>query len=169
MLDPSPFSLLALAGVLHSKGYGCVCARDGGAAIQALDMGTQDLLVCDVGDDAAAALATIEQMRSIAGYEQLPAVLIADSRWAGLEKKAEAKLGGNTMFVQTDRPQFADRGGGPGPLDAVLGGRASPPRLDPKPTRLDYTVGRDVRPVRRRSVASRPNLDQTRPVLYSNP
>jgi CheY-like chemotaxis protein len=54
-------------------------------------MGTQDLLVCDVGNDAAAALGTIDEMRAVPGYEQLPAVLIADSRWAGLEKKAETK------------------------------------------------------------------------------
>ena len=89
VLDPSPFSLLAMAGVLHSHGYGCVCARDGAAAVQALGMGTQDLLVCDVGDDAAAALATLEEMRSTDGYQELPAVMIAESKWAGLEKKAE--------------------------------------------------------------------------------
>ncbi len=78
-----------MAGVLHSQGYGCVCARDGAAAVQALRMGTQDLLVCDVGDDAAAALATLEEMRSTDGYQELPAVMIAESKWAGLEKKAE--------------------------------------------------------------------------------
>jgi DNA-binding NtrC family response regulator len=90
VLDPSPISLLALAGALDSQGYGCVCARDGGAAVQALMMGTQDALVCDVGDDAAAALATLESMRATEGYEQLPALLIAEGRWAGLEKKTEA-------------------------------------------------------------------------------
>jgi CheY-like chemotaxis protein len=90
VLDPSPISLLALAGVLDSQGYGCVCARDGDAAIGALAMGTQDLIVADVGEDAAATLATIERMRSITPYEQLPAVLIADARWAGLENKIEA-------------------------------------------------------------------------------
>jgi CheY-like chemotaxis protein len=89
VLDSSPISLLALAGVLHSQGYDCVCARDGAAAVQALAMGTQDLLVCDVGDDAAAALATLQEMRSVTGHEELAAVLIAESRWAGLEKKAE--------------------------------------------------------------------------------
>jgi len=89
VLDPSPISLLALAGVLHSQGHGCVCARDGSAAIGALEMGPQDLLVCDVGDDATAALAILEKMRSTAGYEELPAVMLAESKWAGLEKKAE--------------------------------------------------------------------------------
>ena len=90
VLDPSPISLLALTGVLDNQGYGCICARDGGAAIESLEMGPQDLLVCDVADDAAAALATLEQMRAVEGYDQFPAVFIADVRWAGLEKKAEA-------------------------------------------------------------------------------
>ena len=90
VLDPSPISLLALAGVLDAQGYSCVCARDGDAAISALAMGQQDLVVCDVADDAAAALETIEKMRSTEGYAEIPAVLIAESRWAGLEKKAEA-------------------------------------------------------------------------------
>ena len=52
----------------------------------------EDLVVCDVADDAAAALETIEKMRSTEGYAEIPAVLIAESRWAGLEKKAEACL-----------------------------------------------------------------------------
>lgn len=90
VLDSSPVSLLAMAGVLDSQGYSCVCARDRAAAVGALAMGTQDLIVADVGDDAAEVLATLDQMRSVASYEMLPAVLIAESRWAGLEKKAEA-------------------------------------------------------------------------------
>lgn len=88
--DASPLSLLTLAGVMDSQGYRCICARDSKSALKTLDMGRQDLLVCDVGDDAAGALETIEKLRSVEGYEQLPAVLIAESRWAGLEKKAEA-------------------------------------------------------------------------------
>jgi CheY-like chemotaxis protein len=88
--DASPLSLLTLAGVMDSQGYRCICARDSKSALKTLHMGRQDLLVCDVGDDAAGALETIEKLRSIEGYEQLPAVLIAESRWAGLEKKAEA-------------------------------------------------------------------------------
>ncbi len=90
VFDPSPISLLALAGVIDSQGYACVCAREGKAAVDALSLGTQDLLVCDVANDAAAALETLDEIRSTAGYEQMPAVLIADARWAGLEKKAEA-------------------------------------------------------------------------------
>ncbi len=90
VLDPSPISLLALAGVLDAQGYGCTCARNGDAAVQALGMTHQDLLVCDVADDAAAALETLEKMRAVDGNENLAAVLIAESRWAGLEQKTEA-------------------------------------------------------------------------------
>lgn len=88
--DPSPFSLLALAGVMDSRGYRCVCARTAESTIQALDMGPQDLIVCDVAQDAAAALDTLDQIRRLDSYRQLPAILIAESKWAGLEKKAEA-------------------------------------------------------------------------------
>ena len=89
MVDPSPLSLIAVAGVLDYQGYGCVCARNAKAAITALGMGTQDLVVWDVADDAMAALDSIQKMRSHAGYEQLPAILNAQSEWAGLEKRAE--------------------------------------------------------------------------------
>ncbi len=90
VVDPNAISLLVLAGVLDSQGYSCVCARNRDAAMQALTMSQQDLLVCDVGDDATAALEMLPQMRSMPGYENLAAVLIAESRWAGLEKKTEA-------------------------------------------------------------------------------
>ncbi len=90
VLDPGPISLLALAGVLDAAGYDCTCARSGDAAVQALQLAQQDLLVCDVGDDPAATLETLHSMRAVEGYEQLAAVLIADSLWAGLEKKTEA-------------------------------------------------------------------------------
>lgn len=89
VVDPSPLSLLAMAGVLHSQGYGCVCARTAEAALEALAMGVQDLVVWDVADDAAAALETLAKMRSQEAYQQLPAIFIAESRWAGLEKKSE--------------------------------------------------------------------------------
>ena len=90
VVDPSPISLIALAGVLDYQGYGCICARNSDAAIQALGMGRQDLVVWDVADNAVGALDSIEHMRQTEGYEELPAVLIAESQWAGLEKKAEA-------------------------------------------------------------------------------
>ncbi|NNE01166.1 MAG: hypothetical protein HKN47_27955 [Pirellulaceae bacterium] len=90
VVDPSPLSLIALAGVLDYQGYGCICARTADAAVEALDMGPQDLVVWDVADDAGLALETLDQMRSRDDCRDLPAVLIAESRWAGLEKKAEA-------------------------------------------------------------------------------
>lgn len=90
VLDASPLSLLALAGVLDAHGYGCVCARTGDAAVEALSMGRQDMIVADVGDDAAEMLDVVGRMRAVEGYGDLPAVLIADAKWAGLEKKCEA-------------------------------------------------------------------------------
>ena len=103
VFDSSPISLLVLAGVLDSQGYSCICARDRAAAVSALGMRTQDLIVCDVGDDAAEAIATLEEMRSVAGYELFPAVLIAEGRWAGLEKKAEAmKAATRSLFKPID-------------------------------------------------------------------
>ena len=90
VVDPDPISLIAMAGVLDYQGYGCICARTADAALQALEMGTQDLVVWDVADDAGEVLMTIEEMRGQKGYEDLPAIMIAEARWAGLEKKAEA-------------------------------------------------------------------------------
>ncbi|TWU59269.1 hybrid sensory histidine kinase in two-component regulatory system with EvgA [Rubripirellula tenax] len=89
VLDAGPISLLTLAGVLDHQGYACICARNGASALEALSMGRQDLLVADVGDDAAAVLADLEKMRSVDTYQDLPAVLIADAKWGGLEKKTE--------------------------------------------------------------------------------
>ena len=90
--DASPLSLLTLAGVLDTQGYRCVCARSSESALQTLEMGRQDLLVCDVGDDAAMTLETIEKIRAVPSYERFPAVMLADACWAGLEKKAEASF-----------------------------------------------------------------------------
>ncbi len=90
VVDPSPISLLALAGVLDSQGYNCICARTAPAALEALQIGPQDLVVWDVGDDAQLVLDTLAEMRSTDQHHQLAAVLLADSKWAGLEKKAEA-------------------------------------------------------------------------------
>ena len=53
-------------------------------------MGSQDLVVWDVGDDAQLAIETLTKMRATDGHEDLAAVLLADSKWAGLERKAEA-------------------------------------------------------------------------------
>lgn len=92
VVDPQPLSLLALAGVLHSQGFQCVCARDLAAALRANEHGVQDLVIWEIGDDAAATLAALGQLRSQPAHAQLPAVLLADSRWAGLEKKTESLI-----------------------------------------------------------------------------
>jgi CheY-like chemotaxis protein len=105
VLDPSPVSLLVLAGVLDNQGYRCICARDGKAAIEALAMGPQDLLVCDVGSDASAALETLERMRYSEGHQSLPALLIADTKWAGLEKKTEAMQPATRCLFKPIDPQ----------------------------------------------------------------
>jgi DNA-binding NtrC family response regulator len=90
VVDPNPISLLALAGALNYQSYSCICARTAAAALEALKMGIQDLVVWDVADDAPLALDTLAQMRSQNDHEGLAAVFLADSKWAGLEKKAEA-------------------------------------------------------------------------------
>ena len=90
VVDPNPLSLIAMAGALDYQGYRCVCARTAKAAVEALEMGTQDLVVWDVADDAPEALMGIEEMRTQKDYVDLPAILIAETQWAGLEKKAEA-------------------------------------------------------------------------------
>ncbi len=90
VVDPNPISLLTLAGVLDSQGYRCTCARSAAAALESLNMGSQDLIVWDVADDAQLALDTLSEMRSRDDHTGLVAVLLADAKWAGLEKKAEA-------------------------------------------------------------------------------
>ncbi len=89
VIDPSPLSLIALAGVLDGQSYSCICARTLDSALSATALGTIDVVVCDVADDAAAALEMLVGLRASEQYADLPAVLIADSRWAGLEKKTE--------------------------------------------------------------------------------
>ncbi|GAA5508829.1 hypothetical protein [Novipirellula caenicola] len=103
VVDPSPLSLIATAGVMHSRGYQCICARTADSAIEALKMGNQDLVLWDVADDAAAVLESIESMRQIPGYDALSVVMIAENRWAGLEKKAEAmKVPTRCLFKPID-------------------------------------------------------------------
>lgn len=90
VVDPSPLSLLTLAGILHHEGYECVCARDAKAAIAAASSAPRDIVVWDVGSSAPDAIAGINTIRESAEYEMLPIVFIAEHQWAGLEKKTEA-------------------------------------------------------------------------------
>ncbi len=89
VVDSSPLSLIALAGVLDTQGYGCICARTPTAARDAIAIGAVDTLVCDVGDDAPAMLELLASIRQLPPASDLPAVLIADQRWAGLQQKTE--------------------------------------------------------------------------------
>lgn len=92
--DQDPLSLLATAGALHTAGHRCVCARNASAVVQATTPTAggeaPSALIIDVGNDAGAALKTLAQVREIHGNENLPAVLVATTDWAGLEKKVEA-------------------------------------------------------------------------------
>ncbi len=88
VVDPDPESLLTLAAVFHSQGYRCVCGRDVEAAEQAVAETPYDVFVWDLGDDAAVAEQGLARVRN-AGRGPLPAVLIAEPKWAGLEKRAE--------------------------------------------------------------------------------
>lgn len=47
-----------------------------------------DLIVWDVGDEVATVLQTLAEIRT--RFPEVPAVLLADPRWAGLEKRAES-------------------------------------------------------------------------------
>lgn len=114
--DAKPLSLMATAGVLHHAGMRCICARTAQAVLQACGIspttssealrvdeaatglptdsnakpvrpGAIDLIVWDVGDDVTAVLQTLTEIRE--RFPDLPAVLIASSKWAGLEKKTE--------------------------------------------------------------------------------
>lgn len=98
VIDTTPLSLIALAGVLDTDGYACICARTPTAATEAMRLDKIDIVVCDVGDDAPGMLELLANLRSMVGESELPAVLIADQRWVGLEKRIES-LGGTTRCL----------------------------------------------------------------------
>lgn len=102
VMDASPLSLIALAGVLDAEGFACICARNSDAALKAVQQESQDLLVCDVGDDAPAALQLIADIRAIETCRDMPAVLIADTQWAGLEKKSQPLGAVHCLFKPID-------------------------------------------------------------------
>ncbi len=98
VIDTTPLSLIALAGVLDTDGYSCICARTPTAATEAMRLDKIDMVVCDVGDDAPGMLDLLANLRSMVGESELPAVLIADQRWVGLEKRIDS-LGGTTRCL----------------------------------------------------------------------
>lgn len=98
VIDTTPLSLIALAGVLDTDGYCCICARTAIAATEAIRTEKIDIVVCDVGDNAPMMLELLAGLRASIIEGELPAVLIADQRWVGLEKKTES-LGGTTRCL----------------------------------------------------------------------
>ena len=54
---------------------------------RSMRLGSIDLIVWDVGDDVTQVLITLAQIRE--RLPELPAILLAESKWAGLEKKTE--------------------------------------------------------------------------------
>lgn len=102
VIDPSPLSLIATAGVMDANGYTCVCGRTAKAAVEALQMGPQDLIVWDVGNDATTALSDLAKIRDVQGYQSIPAVLLADPKWSGLEKRIEALTTTRCLFKPID-------------------------------------------------------------------
>lgn len=101
VVDSKPLSLLATAGVLHHAGMQCVCAGSIAALRKAcgLDHAQDesgpgipliDLLVWDVGEIVPAVMSELAALRDTPVYRDLPAILIADSKWAGLQLKTEA-------------------------------------------------------------------------------
>lgn len=102
VVDSSPITLIATAAVLDSQGYACICAGSHQAAEKAISQEPLDAVVIDVGDDAEAALQFIAHLRSASGTTGLPAVMIADSRWAGLQQRCEAMRSVRCLFKPID-------------------------------------------------------------------
>jgi len=102
VIDADPISLVALAGVLDAEHFECLCARSLDAAGKAVEAHSLDLVVCDVGQDPAAVLAWLERIRNHQAGTSLGAVLIADSRWSGLERKTERLAATHCLFKPID-------------------------------------------------------------------
>lgn len=96
VVDPSPITLIAIAGTLDAQGYACICARSHEAAAKAISQDPIDAIVIDVGDDPEAALAWVARLRQNPDTAGLPAVIIADACWAGLQQRCEGLSSGAT-------------------------------------------------------------------------
>lgn len=94
VVDPSPITLIAMAGTLDAQGYACICARSHEAATKAIAQDPIDAIVVDVGDDAEAVLAWLARLRQSDETAGLPAVIVADACWAGLQQRCEGLSSG---------------------------------------------------------------------------
>ncbi len=81
IFDRDPVSLTALAAVLHSAGYECLCARTEEAVKKAIGQEPIDLLVFDLGKDLPATIRILDTVRGQAG-NALPAILLAEPNQA---------------------------------------------------------------------------------------
>lgn len=108
VVAPSPITLLGTAGVLDSFGYTCFCARSGEAALQMPVESEVDAVVIDVGEDAEAALAVVAELRKVRSNPDLPAIFIASTEWAGLEKRCEAMVSARCLFKPIDPNVLGD-------------------------------------------------------------
>ncbi len=87
VIDANALSLIAVAGVLDSEGYQCVCAKSLDSALTATKMSKFDLVVCDVGSDAQAALELLVGLRAAEDQADLPAILLADGNGRGWKRR----------------------------------------------------------------------------------
>lgn len=110
VVDPSPISLTAVAGVLDTQGYECYCARTAEAAEKAIESAPVDLVVWDVADDAADAMTQIEALRTSHGAKiaEVPFILLADSCWAGLETRIDIISPARCLFKPLDPNTLID-------------------------------------------------------------
>lgn len=106
--DADPLSLLATAGALHSAGHQCICARNAAAATEAVTHPSAErpsVIIADVGKDAPAVLETLAKIRQTPGAENIPAVLIAEVQWSGLEKRIETLAAPTRCLFKPIDPQ----------------------------------------------------------------
>lgn len=101
--DPSPLSLVSIAGVFDIAGYRCICARQLDQLKELTEFGPADALLIDVGDQPRESLAAIDELRSQPDQEDLPAVVMADSRWNSLiSRVATAEICTRILFKPVD-------------------------------------------------------------------
>lgn len=135
VVDSNPITLLGIAGVLHSLGNECICARSPEAALTAVQSSVIELVVLDVGEDAEGALELAERLRGISSSGAtsqdstsrdaastgpsakgaansrgvgLPILFLADVQWAGLEKRTESLKNVRCLYKPLDPRVLGD-------------------------------------------------------------
>lgn len=108
VVDQDPVTLIGTAAVLHRYGYECVCARDIAAAQKAVQTYPVDLVVMDLGTSTDESLQTVEKLRAASSNSELPAIVIAEANWAGLEKQLERLERVRCLFKPVDPRVLGD-------------------------------------------------------------